>query len=307
MAPPSHHHSSSGTPSDPFGPFYPVPPMMYQQSSTFSEMSLPFPHFQHSRSFGSYEYPSMQPTSYGAPPNLQYLNSQGQRPSLLDTPASDLQEHFQFPSPMASKTIVRNPKTNSDLKKDRDVAASALLDLPTTVTSRPPLVEHSNAKSPSTTVPVIVKKQPQLPPEIYKRARNPLVAERAMRLLEHAIPTNMACKCKNTACLKLYCSCFQTGALCDASLCNCTGCNNTESHSVAQGTRTRAVFEILNRRVDAFEPRLRKKTGQGCACKKNKYVLLRVGSIVCLSFFVSPSHTYAYFPPFRHKVPPQVL
>jgi hypothetical protein len=93
---------------------------------------------------------------------------------------------------------------------------------------------------------------------------------RSCRLLENVPVTGTACKCKNSKCLKLYCVCFQTGKFCDGKLCKCKECLNTEQHNGPGGERSRAVMKILYRRNDAFDPRLKKKTGKGCSCKKNR-------------------------------------
>ena len=93
---------------------------------------------------------------------------------------------------------------------------------------------------------------------------------RAHDLLNGVPYTLQACKCKNTRCLKLYCTCFQQGTFCDKLVCYCRKCENTEQHSQPRGSRTRAIYEILNRRIDAFEPRDRKQTGSGCSCRKSR-------------------------------------
>jgi hypothetical protein len=93
---------------------------------------------------------------------------------------------------------------------------------------------------------------------------------RSRRLLENVPVTGAPCKCKNSKCLKLYCVCFQTGKFCDGKLCKCKDCLNTEQHNGPGGVRSRAVMKILYRRTDAFDPRLKKKTGEGCSCKKNR-------------------------------------
>lgn len=68
------------------------------------------------------------------------------------------------------------------------------------------------------------------------------------------------------SCLKLYCVCFQSGNGCSKN-CRCKACENNRGSFV----RDKAIKDILFRRPDAFEFRER-KTGEGCSCKKNRYV-----------------------------------
>ena len=89
------------------------------------------------------------------------------------------------------------------------------------------------------------------------------LASRSRQLLFDVPVTEKACKCKNTHCLKLYCTCFQTGTFCDPNLCTCKGCQNLEAFNGPNDSRPRAISQILKRRIDAFEPRLKKKTGEG--------------------------------------------
>jgi hypothetical protein len=123
---------------------------------------------------------------------------------------------------------------------------------------------------------------------------NESLARNALQLIEESVETDVACKCKNTKCLKLYCSCFQNGKLCSTALCKCNGCSNTVEHSIAGGSRTKAIFDTLKRRPDAFDKRLRKKTGGGCFCKKTRYVSSR-GCFheSSLSSDLAPSHLLA--------------
>jgi Tesmin/TSO1-like CXC domain, cysteine-rich domain len=114
---------------------------------------------------------------------------------------------------------------------------------------------------------------PDFPDELAFMLHNHAsLAKTALQLIEESEETDVACKCKNTKCLKLYCSCFQAGKLCNSTLCRCNGCENTAKHSVAGGSRTKAIFDTLKRRPNAFDKRLRKKTGEGCFCKRTRYV-----------------------------------
>jgi len=76
------------------------------------------------------------------------------------------------------------------------------------------------------------------------------------------------CKCSKSKCLKLYCDCFQAGQICGAN-CSCKNCHNTKENSTPEGARTIAIENILMRRPDAFDIRV-KEAGSGCSCKKNK-------------------------------------
>jgi len=70
--------------------------------------------------------------------------------------------------------------------------------------------------------------------------------------------------------LKLYCDCFRNGMICGAE-CKCKKCQNTEQGNSPGGAATQARDAILERRPDAFESRV-VKVGEGCSCKKNRYV-----------------------------------
>jgi len=78
------------------------------------------------------------------------------------------------------------------------------------------------------------------------------------------------CICKRSRCLKLYCKCFQTGNFCDSILCKCKDCRNTNEFGGPKGERTKIIRSIQSRRPDAFSIRPIKKSGEGCACKKNR-------------------------------------
>ena len=77
------------------------------------------------------------------------------------------------------------------------------------------------------------------------------------------------CGCKNTNCLKLYCSCFQTSKMCNPFRCRCVDCRNVPQEMGQNGARTKAAVRILHRREDAFGPRVKSDSGR-CSCKTNK-------------------------------------
>ncbi|KAL3792001.1 hypothetical protein HJC23_011130 [Cyclotella cryptica] len=64
-----------------------------------------------------------------------------------------------------------------------------------------------------------------------------------------ATSTTTTCTCKKSRCLKLYCQCFSTNALCNPLLCRCDGCYNTAEHVNA---RRHAMRIILQRNPGAF-------------------------------------------------------
>ena len=177
--------------------------------------------------------------------------------------------------------------TDQNTCLDTAAAVAALLDLtpsvngdqarePTSGPRRNPTIptatDHQRSFPKTTAVPE------QRPPSVdrdigaYMAITSFDLASRSRQLLFDVPVTDKACKCKNTHCLKLYCTCFQTGTFCDPDLCTCKDCNNMEEFNGRNGSRPHAISQILKRRIDAFEPRLKKKTGEGCACKKSRSV-----------------------------------
>lgn len=112
-----------------------------------------------------------------------------------------------------------------------------------------------------------MKAKKQLPAK--KRSNAPVRATTESDELNRTETKNLPCSCTKSRCIKLYCVCFQKGLMCDASMCECKSCLNTNEHAGPSGERTKAASSILFRRPDAFEERT-KKTGEGCACKKSR-------------------------------------
>lgn len=79
-------------------------------------------------------------------------------------------------------------------------------------------------------------------------------------------PGEIACNCVHSRCLKLYCSCFHNGKVCNPNVCTCVRCGNTTE---ACGDRQAAIQHAKEKRADAFviKPKV---IGQGCACKNNR-------------------------------------
>ena len=96
--------------------------------------------------------------------------------------------------------------------------------------------------------------------------------EKKDQLTMGEVTSNHSCKCKSSHCLKLYCACFQSGSLCN-DRCKCISCLNSPKENVPNGARQKAVASCLERRMDAFDSRTRKRgAGTGCACIKSMYV-----------------------------------
>ena len=265
------------------------PPLMsYTNSLAFSDISVPFPCLEASKSFG----PSgiFQCDNYRNASNIattahfQCHSTLGQQECNLHTPNNLRTNHM--------RKVQSNHEDSGDgtTINDLNIVASALLEL-TPATSQndrfyhAPLqikndhhVSRNEQRYTRQNVPLFrhnvsldgpanTDEKSYLNLKFPTRAR---IEGRAQDLLNDVPYTVQACKCKNTKCLKLYCTCFQQGTLCDELVCYCRKCENTAMHSMPRGSRTRAIYEILNRRIDAFEPRERKQTGKGCSCRKSK-------------------------------------
>jgi len=78
------------------------------------------------------------------------------------------------------------------------------------------------------------------------------------------------CRCQKSRCLKLYCDCFQSGAMCKDD-CDCKSCGNTTSNRKRQNV----IDDILAHKPEAFMLRAAPKTEVvGCRCKKSRCLKL---------------------------------
>lgn len=82
----------------------------------------------------------------------------------------------------------------------------------------------------------------------------------------------VACNCKKSKCLRLYCECFAKGLVCGVD-CNCDGCHNNENLSEL---RELVVQETLEKNPFAFKSKYKKIVNEndkilhsrGCNCSK---------------------------------------
>jgi Tesmin/TSO1-like CXC domain, cysteine-rich domain len=151
------------------------------------------------------------------------------------------------------------------LEDDESAVATALLDL----TPKPPQITPAVNSNSHYSAWEAHGASENMPPPVPQEQEPASFANRR-RLLENVSTTTSSCKCKNTHCLKLYCTCFQKGTFCDVLLCVCNQCHNRPEHNVPGGARTEAVIRILALKPQAFEPRPPKKKslpGSGCTCK----------------------------------------
>ena len=256
------------------------PPLMaYTNSLSLSDISMPFSSLETSKSFGPsgifhYNNNNNAATS---------TQSHSQRGRNVYNPS-----HSKIHTPDNSYKVVMQHEQNfhedGTALNDLNIAASALLDLTPAVAQEYPFdhapepINHRHhhhhhmnqiilskavqSDNRSKTLPMMWQK--------HSFASQAHIESRAKDLLNEVPYTVQACKCKTSQCLKLYCTCFQQGTLCDELVCSCRKCENTAKHSKPRGSRTRAIYEILNRRIDAFEPRERKQAAHGCSCRKSK-------------------------------------
>lgn len=82
-------------------------------------------------------------------------------------------------------------------------------------------------------------------------------------------PGRTTCKCKQSRCLKLYCSCFAEGLRCES--CSCVDCHNSEAHSELVHTASEFVkiknplafrSKFVKRKQDLLNTR-------GCNCSRS--------------------------------------
>ena len=111
----------------------------------------------------------------------------------------------------------------------------------------------------------------------------PLQESKSWGPKQSAVPIEMTdqsicCTCKKSKCLKLYCQCFASKAMCGPA-CRCMMCHNNPSK---EKERTEAIRLILQRNPSAFEDKIAKTSGSGkkagdgakghkigCKCRKS--------------------------------------
>lgn len=80
----------------------------------------------------------------------------------------------------------------------------------------------------------------------------------------------LACNCKKSKCLKLYCDCFSAGTTCGSS-CKCQNCQNDDPNGAA---RALSMRNIVRRNPYAFKPKVRCSGGGGW---------IGLGALLCLA------------------------
>lgn len=68
-------------------------------------------------------------------------------------------------------------------------------------------------------------------------------------------PRPLACNCKYSQCIKLYCECFRNGSFCKN--CSCKDCSNESDNEM----RASAIAQVKQKNPNAFEPKF--KTNRG--------------------------------------------
>lgn len=252
----------------------PPPMMRFSTSVAFSDTTFPFSFSSSGRSLGNSAAHMTELLQYTSVSGLYGIS-----PAQFETPMQQQQQQHE-----ASSSNPDPQRRELPLDSDLTMAANALLDLTPSVINQnrlevaaphPARTASERRRSISAELEDWGRRWIEPPvaasaPTLYSHKLN--IVLRAQELLQDNIPfTLYACHCKSSHCLKLYCNCFQSGTLCDPYICGCLDCENSAAHSVPRGSRTRAIYDILHRRIHAFDPK-DKKMGQGCACKKNRYV-----------------------------------
>jgi len=107
-------------------------------------------------------------------------------------------------------------------------------------------------------------------------SNNTTLSVTVMSALTDPTKVRRTCKCKNSACLKLYCECFASGSYCNG--CDCKGCHNRPQEAY-RARREMAVAAIRERNPNAFTPKVSIEIdalqlsatvrARGCRCRRS--------------------------------------
>jgi hypothetical protein len=99
------------------------------------------------------------------------------------------------------------------------------------------------------------------------------------------ISSNVGCTCKKSKCLKLYCQCFASSAMCVAT-CRCINCKNIPKHEIE---RNDAIRSIMMRNPNAFDTKF-KATAEGKSSKVTHKLGCKCRKSACLKKYCECYH-----------------